>query len=93
MGIALAWDLAAFPHLWLWEQVGGRRFPFFGRARIVALEPVSAWPSDGLARALERGGARWLAAGEATEAWVTLSLFEPTDRAVKGVSRDGRVVT
>jgi galactose mutarotase-like enzyme len=89
-GIGMAWDIEAFPHLWLWEQIGGWRFPFFGRARIVALEPVSCWPGDGLAAAVARGQARFLAAGGEASAWVTMSLVV-SPRAVCGVDRDGSV--
>lgn len=92
-GVGLAWDLDAFPHLWLWEQMNGRRFPFYGRARLVALEPASCWPGDGLARAIERGQARALASGGVATAWVTLSLFEATTAAVTSVDREGGVST
>lgn len=90
-GVGLAWDVEAFPHLWLWEQIGGWRFPFYGRARLVALEPVSCWPSDGLARAIERGQARTLGPHSSASAWVTLSLFAATTVPVGGIQRDGRV--
>lgn len=92
-GVALAWDVAAFPHLALWEQIGGPEFPWFGRARIVALEPASIWPGDGLARAIERGQARTLPPRGTASAWITLSLFRSTEAAVSMVDRDGRVST
>lgn len=90
-GIGLGWDVGAFPHLWLWQELAGPGFPWFGRASIVALEPVSIWPGDGLARAVERGQARTLEARGSATAWVTVSLFEATERAVADVGRDGRV--
>lgn len=90
-GVALAWDVEAFPHLWLWEQVGGWRFPFYGRARLVGIEPVSCWPGDGLARAIERGQARTIGPHGSASAWVTLALFDATTAAVDGVDRAGRV--
>jgi hypothetical protein len=92
-GVGLAWDIEAFPHLWLWEQMGGLRFPFYGRARLVALEPVSCWPGDGLARAIERGQAGTIGPRGSRTGWVTLSLFEATTEAVIGVDRAGRVST
>lgn len=90
-GVAVAWDVVAFPHLWLWEQIGGWRFPFFGRARIVALEPVSCWPGDGLAAAVERGQASLLQPFATASAWITVALFEATLAQVVGVDRDGWV--
>jgi galactose mutarotase-like enzyme len=90
-GVGVGWDVGAFPHLWLWQELGGPGFPWFGRASIVALEPVSIWPGDGLARAVERGQARTLEARAGASAWITVALFEATDRPVVDVRRDGRV--
>ena len=92
-GVGLAWDLDAFPHLWLWEQLNGGRFPFYGRARLVGIEPVSCWPGDGLARAIERGQARTIGPHGSETGWLTLSLFEATTDAVTGIDAAGRVST
>lgn len=92
-GVGLAWDLGAFPHLWLWQQVGGWRFPFYGRARLMGIEPVSCWPGDGLARAIERGRARTIGPRGSETAWITMSLFEATTAPVSGVDRTGQVST
>lgn len=54
-GIALAWDPKAFPHVWLWQQMGGSGFPWFGRAQIIGIEPHSAWPMLGLADLAAQG--------------------------------------
>jgi hypothetical protein len=92
-GVGLAWDLEAFPHLWLWEQMNGGRFPFHARAQLVGIEPVSCWPGDGLARAIERGQARTIGPKETVTGWVTMALFDATDDAVIGVDAAGRVFT
>jgi hypothetical protein len=92
-GIAVAWDTTAYPHLWLWQQIGGRRFPFDGRAKIVAIEPVSCWPSDGLANAVHRGQARILGPASSATAWMTVSMFDAEAMPVLSVSRAGRVTT
>jgi hypothetical protein len=90
-GVALAWDLATFPHVWLWHEIGGSGFPWYGRARIVAIEPHAAWPRDGLAQASARGAALALAPGETRRAWLTLALFAASERPVALVERSGRV--
>ena len=54
-GVALAWDLATFPHVWLWTEIGGPGFPFYGRAQHRRRAAVDAG-----ARGL-RGGRRALA--------------------------------
>jgi galactose mutarotase-like enzyme len=89
-GLALAWDGAVWPHVWLWLQLGGRDFPWFGRAAVVAVEPQRAFPGDGLAGAIGRGQALTLAPGESLDAWLTAVLLED-ERPVSGVTRDGRV--
>lgn len=90
-GVAMAWDIAVFPHVWFWQEIGGQGFPWYGRARIAAIEPVCAWPIDGLAHAIERGQARRLQGGEEATAWLTMTLFAASERPVVGVHRDGRV--
>lgn len=86
-GVALAWELATFPHLWLWTEVGGRGFPFYGRARGIGIEPQSTRSLDGYAR----GEGHVLGPGETRETWLTLALFDADERAVEGVERDGDV--
>jgi hypothetical protein len=87
MGVALAWDLATFPHLWLWTEVGGPGFPFYGRACGIGIEPQSTRALEGFAR----GEGHVLAPGEARETWLTLALFAADERHVEGVGRDGDV--
>lgn len=90
-GVAMAWDSATFPCAWFWWEIGGSGYPWHGRARIVAIEPNTSFPSDGLAAARERGEAHELAAGAEHQAWLTVSLFEADERAVRRVGRDGSV--
>lgn len=90
-GIALAWDRATFPYIWLWQEVGGPDFPWYGRARITAIEPLSAWPGDGLTGAIARGQAASLAGGASASSWLTMALFDATATPVVDVARDGTV--
>lgn len=93
-GVALAWDLPVFPHLWFWQEVGGGTgFPWFGRGDFVALEPASQWPSHGLAAAQAAGQAHVLRPGETRKARLTCVLFVATDAPVVHVSPDGIVTT
>ncbi|MEP7114524.1 MAG: DUF4432 family protein [Ilumatobacteraceae bacterium] len=91
IGVALIWELADFPHLWLWREIGSAGFPFFGRTSIVALEPASSWPGDGLAAAVDRGQAHWLQGGEQRTTMVTVVPFRPDKRAVVGAEHDGTI--
>jgi hypothetical protein len=89
-GLALAWDPAVWPHVWLWLQRHGNEFPWFGRAAILGVEPHRAVPGDGLAAAAARGDALTLAPGEQVETWLTAVLLED-GRPVKGVTREGEL--
>ncbi len=91
IGVAMAWDQTTFSYLWLWQEIGGPGFPWYGRARITALEPLSAWPGDGLVEAISRGQARYIVGAATASTWLTMALFDATDAPVTAVDRDGTV--
>lgn len=93
LGIGMAWDTTVFRHLWLWTEVGGKEFPWYGRSRVLAVEPVSSWPNDGLAQALRRGRAHLLGPRRTVTSWLTMALFDSTDRPVTAVDREGGIRT
>jgi hypothetical protein len=90
-GVGLAWDVDTFPHMWLWLQNADPGFPWFGRARMVGLEPQRSWPFDGLVGAIDRGQQLQLEPGASASSWITLSLFEAAELPVTGVDRGGKV--
>lgn len=91
VGVALAWEIDDFPHLWLWRELGSFGFPFHGRTSLVALEPASSWPGDGLAAAIEREQAHWLEPGARRTTVVTVIPFRPDGRAVTGAEHSGAI--
>lgn len=91
LGVAMAWDASTFPHAWNWWEIGGPGHPWHGRSRIVAIEPHTAVPSDGLAAADARGAAHRLEPGQTHSTWLTVSLFDADERPVRGVAQDGSV--
>lgn len=92
-GVALSWDLAVWPHAWLWLQLGGQGFPWYGRGAFLGVEPHRAWPGDGLAAARDRGHAVRLEGGGQVASWLTFSLFDADEREVVQVGRDGAIAT
>lgn len=88
-GVALSWDREVFSSLWIWLQVGGTEFPWYGRASYLGIEPQSTPHSRGLAAAVDGGQALVVPAGGRLSAWVTVSLFAATDARVTDVSRSG----
>jgi hypothetical protein len=91
LGVAMAWDPVTFPGAWFWWEIGGPGHPWHGRSRIVAIEPNTSNPADGLLAAIGRGDAHELGPGEVHETWVTVTLFDADDRPVRSVARDGSV--
>ena len=94
-GVALCWDTRAMPHAWLWTELGSPGFPFYGGTSMVAVEPASVWPGDGLRDAVDRGTATWLEPGHAAAAQLTMIPFDAhdgaPDRAVCGAHHDGTI--
>ena len=91
VGVAMAWDAQVYRHVWVWTEIGGVDFPWYGRSRVMAVEPVSSWPNDGLAEALRRGRAQNLGPSASVSSWLTIALFESSDARVVGVTREGAV--
>jgi hypothetical protein len=85
IGVALCWDVADFPHLWIWREFGSPGFPFYGRAGILALEPASSWPGTGLADAIACGQAHWIEPGASRSTTVTVVPFAAGTPPVRGV--------
>jgi hypothetical protein len=77
--------------MWLWLQNADPGFPWFGRARMVGLEPQRSWPFDGITGAIARDQHLRLEPGASASSWITLSLFEAGEHSVAGVDRDGAV--
>ncbi|WP_378143961.1 hypothetical protein ACFJGV_10970 [Cnuibacter sp. UC19_7] len=89
--VAMSWDTEAYPFLWMWLQNGDPGFPWYGRARMLGLEPQRAWPFDGLAGAVERGQAEFIAPGETRSSWLTMTLLDDGAAPITGVSKSGHV--
>jgi galactose mutarotase-like enzyme len=92
--VAMSWDVDAYPATWLWQMRGEPNYPWFGRMRVVAVEPQSAWPYDGLVGAIERGQAITVAGDQTASSWLTMTVLDraPT-QPVARVNRDGSVET
>lgn len=92
LGAGLSWDLADFPKLWMWQEIGGGQgMPWYGRAAITALEPQSQTPSHGLEAAVAAGTARSLPPHGRATAGLVFTVFAATERPVTGIDRDGKV--
>jgi hypothetical protein len=88
-GVAIAWDLATWPHMWMWLMTCAPEFPWFGRAQHVGLEPNRGTSVDGIDGAKLRGEHLRLAPGATHAAWLTLRLLAEGSAMVKGLDRQG----
>ncbi len=92
LGVALRWPLEVFDRAWLWQEVhSGEGFPWYKRAYVIAVEPATTYPGQGIAVARAKGQPLLsIAAGESKEVVVEAVLFEGS-AAVEGIEEDGVV--
>jgi hypothetical protein len=89
-GLALAWDVAWYPHCWVWHENRVSGEPWRQQTEMLGIEPSTVPHSLGLAAALEAGQARVLAPDETAEPWIVARPFV-ADGIVRRVSPDGTV--
>lgn len=86
-GFGLAWPKEVYHLLWLWQEFqGSMDYPWWGRCYVMAVEPFTTMPGDGLVKAIEAGTAPWLGPGESVTVDVAAVLYEGS---VHGVDLDG----
>ncbi|MCC7500112.1 MAG: DUF4432 family protein [Bryobacterales bacterium] len=86
-GFGLAWPKQVYPLLWLWQEFGGSLgYPWWGRCHVMAVEPFTTMPGDGLVKGIEAGTAAWLGPGESAAVEIAAVFYEG---AVKGIAVDG----
>lgn len=74
LGVELRWN-SAFPYLWYWLNWGIQDYPYFGRARTLALEPTTTTNTTGLKNQIGDGTAITLPAGEKLHGEIEMNLF------------------
>jgi len=86
LGVGFRWPVEVFSCAWLWQEVHSTAgWPWFGSAYVVAVEPASTWPGQGMVNALAKGGRGVLIAGSSSqEAVVEAVLFEGSPPADLG---------
>lgn len=75
LGIRLNWDVKLFPNLWVWGMYGGHeKYPWFGRAYTMGVEPWSCSVGDYKA-AREKGELIQIKAGEKIDTLFYAEIF------------------
>jgi Domain of unknown function (DUF4432) len=92
LGVALRWPLDPFGQAWLWQEMHEtEQWPWYRRAYVLAVEPASTIPGQGMAaaRAAGQSGVRF-APWQARQVVIEAILFEGTGQ-VTGIG-EGCVV-
>jgi hypothetical protein len=92
LGVGLRWPLEVFDKAWLWQEIhASSGWPWYRRAYVVAVEPASTIPGQGLVNAHARGQSGIVIPGGTTRrAVVEAVLFQP-EGVVKAIRAGGRV--
>jgi len=89
-GFGLAWPRDVFPYLWFWQELRGSfGYPWYGRSRVMAVEPFSSIPGTGLANAIQAGTAPLLHAGEKVEANLAAVFYDARHGRPRSISTSG----
>ncbi len=91
-GVGLRWPLERLSKAWLWQEIhSSTGWPWYRRAYVVAVEPASTIPGQGIETALAKGhrGVRF-APRESIEVVVEAVVFHDT-REVVGIGEGGAV--
>ena len=83
-----------FPYAWLWYELAGTSEPpWYGRARLLGVEPSTSWPGTGLADINSRGGELLTLIPDAEIiAVIRLHVFKPNG-SITGITDSGHAVT
>lgn len=80
-GVELTWDHTMLPHLWLWRESAKSRGWWRGQTEILGLEPASVPHGAGLAQAIAREEATWVAPGRPFSTTLEVRVFERRARS------------
>ena len=78
LGVGMTFTPQAWRYLWFWQEMRMRTgWPFYGRTCIMAVEPWSSWPGQGLANVMETTQTQHtLGAGESLDGELLVSFFQ-----------------
>ncbi|SCL35369.1 Galactose mutarotase [Micromonospora rhizosphaerae] len=78
LAVEVDWDAATLPHAWYWlEAGGGAGFPWYRSAYVLAIEPATSFPGQGIAAVRANTGTQVVfAPGETRTASVTVTVRE-----------------
>ncbi len=92
-GIGMRWDKDIFPYAWYWQEMNSSpQYPWYKSAYVMAIEPASSIPGQGLVAMMEKTGANLtLEAGESAEMSLSTVFYE-SNLGVKNIAEDATVI-
>jgi hypothetical protein len=91
-GVGLVWRTAAYPHAWFWQEMhSSPGYPWYKSVYVMAIEPFTSVPGQGLATVIDSTGThRTLAPGETAEAELR-AVFYDSATGISHIELDGTV--
>ena len=92
LGVGLVWPKAVFPYAWFWQEMhASPGFPWYGGVYVMAIEPFSSMPGQGLTKVTEKTGTQLtFAPGQSIEVQFAAVLYRARE-GITGISPDGSV--
>jgi hypothetical protein len=89
-GVGLVWSKPAFPYAWFWQEMhASPGFPWYKGVYVMAIEPFTSIPGQGLVNVMEKTGThRTIEPGESADAELRAVFFE-SRTGVERIDRDG----
>jgi hypothetical protein len=91
-GVGLVWPADLMPYAWMWQEMHATSgFPWYRGCYVMAIEPNTSLPGQGLRAVMDKTGTqRVLAPGASAELTLRAVFYEGTD-GVHGIDPTGRV--
>lgn len=92
-GVGLVWDKTIFPYAWYWQEMyASSGFPFYKNAYVMAIEPASSIPGQGLTQVMDKTQTHLtLKAGAAAEMEMRVAFYE-SHNGIRKIEMDGTVI-
>lgn len=92
LGIGMSWDAKVFPYAWFWQELNSSPgFPFYKCSYVIAIEPASSIPGQGLTAVMQKTGSHLtLQPGESKEVELK-AVFYQSHSGVKHIDIAGAV--
>jgi hypothetical protein len=93
LGVGLVWPTTVFPYAWFWQEMhASSGYPWYRGVYVMAIEPFSSIPGQGLVNVMEKTGTQLaIPAGGSIEAELAAVLYHATE-GISGIGADGTVV-